>query len=606
MKKVYLFILFLMSVSTIWADKIQFRAEAPDAVVKGDQFRLTYTINSLDINDFRISSIRGFEVLMGPTQSTQSYRQIINGNVSSSQNITFTYILLANEVGTFSIPAASVEVGGKKYISNAVRIKVLPPNSKQSSSSGGAAQNPRSRSNNEITSNSLFIRVIPSKTTVREQEAFLLTYKLYSQVDLQQLDGDMPELTGFHAQEIPLPNNKSWTLERYNGVNYKTIIWKQYVLFPQQTGKLEIPSVSFDGTIRITIADLDDSFIGLMNGSAFDYVKKKIVAPKVIINVQPLPKKPAGFSGGVGNFSITSSLSSDHVRTNDAITLKVTISGNGNLKLVNTPDVKFPEDFETYDPKVNNDVKSTTQGVTGTKTIEYLAVPRTPGNYTIPPVQFTYFDTSSNSYKTISTQSYTIDVKKGNGNANQVIADYTNKESVKMLGNDVRYIQLGNTKYVPRGYVFFGTTAFYLWYILPFIVFVIIVILFRRKAIENANVSATRTRKANKMALRRMKQAGILLKANKQNEFYDEVLKALWGYVSDKLNIPVATLSKDNIASELSKKGVPEEVIAQFIDVLKNCEFARYAPGNQNEAMDKAYAASLDIITKIDNSIKMK
>lgn len=606
MKKVYLFILFLMSVSTIWADKIQFRAEAPDAVVKGDQFRLTYTINSLDINDFRTSSIRGFEVLMGPTQSTQSYRQIINGNVSSSQNITFTYILLANEVGTFSIPAASVEVGGKKYISNAVRIKVLPPNSKQSLSSGGSTQNPRSRSNNELTSNSLFIRVIPSKTTVREQEAFLLTYKLYSQVDLQQLDGDMPELTGFHAQEIPLPNNKSWTLERYNGVNYKTIIWKQYVLFPQQTGKLEIPSVSFDGTIRITIADLDDSFIGLMNGSAFDYVKKKIVAPKVIINVQPLPKKPAGFSGGVGNFSITSSLSSDHVRTNDAITLKVTISGNGNLKLVNTPDVKFPEDFETYDPKVNNDVKSTTQGVTGTKTIEYLAVPRTPGNYTIPPVQFTYFDTSSNSYKTISTQSYTIDVKKGNGNANQVIADYTNKESVKMLGNDVRYIQLGNTKYVPRGYVFFGTTAYYLWYILPFIVFVIIAILFRRKAIENANVSATRTRKANKMALRRMKQAGILLKANKQNEFYDEVLKALWGYVSDKLNIPVATLSKDNIASELSKKGVPEEVIAQFIDVLNNCEFARYAPGNQNEAMDKAYAASLDIITKIDNSIKMK
>lgn len=606
MKRLITFLVIYCSVLNIWADKVVFRAEAPDAVVQGDQFRLTYTVNSLRVSDFRAPSIKGFDVLMGPSQSTQIYRQTINGQVSDDQQITFTYILMANETGNFQIPGASVEVSGQKYTSNSLRIKVLPPNS----NTGSSRQHPNANtvvpgsSSGSISSGSLFMRVIPSKTTVHEQEAILLTYKIYTTVDLQQLDGDMPDLTGFHTQEIPSSTTKKWSLERYNGTNYKTVVWRQYVLFPQQTGTLEVPSVTYEGTIRVMTGDMDDPFASLMNGGGFDYVKKKIVAPKVSIRVLPLSAKPTDFSGGVGKFNITASVNSNQVLTNDAITLKVVISGNGNLKLINTPTVQFPVDFEVYDPKATNEIKATTQGVEGKKTIEYLAVPRTPGDYKIPPVKLVYYDVDANTYKTIETQAFDIHVKKGNGNASQVIADFTNKESIKVLGNDVRFIKLGKTSYRPIGKVIFGTTGYWMGYLLPLLLFIGVSVAFRQRAVTNANISAAKQKKANKMALKRMKEAQKRLVDNQQAAFYDELLKALWGYVSDKLSMPVASLSKDNVASALQAKGVDSQVIDAFLNILNDCEFARYAPGNQNEAMDKAYTASLDVITKIENCIK--
>ena len=334
-------------------------------------------------------------------------------------------------------------------------------------------------------------------------------------------------------------------------------------------------------------------------------VKKNIVTPKLTINVKVLPDgKPANFSGGVGEFTISSSISTKELKTNDAVTIKLVISGTGNLKLVNTPEVAFPKDFEVYDPKIDNKFTLTREGLSGNKVIEYLAIPRHAGNFTIPPVEFSYFDLKSNSYKTIKTEAYNLKVEKGAGNADQVIADFTNKEDLKVLGQDIRYIKMGETSLTRKGDFFFGSTTYYLWYIIPLVLFVVFVIVYRKKAIENANVAKVRTKKANKVAAKRMKNAGRLLAENKQEAFYDEVLKALWGYISDKLNIPVSQLSKDNIEDELTKYGVAPELIKDFIGTLNECEFARYAPGNQNEAMDKVYSSAVEVISKMENSIK--
>lgn len=604
-------IFLLFTILAAWqvkaADKVRFVAEAADVVVSGDQVRLVFTVNSQDIKDFRAPSIKGFDVLMGPSRSQQSSIQIINGKRTSNSSTAFTYILLAGNPGTYTIPAASVEVNGEKVFSNAISIKVLPQDQTSGNSGnngGGSASSSRSQAaGSRISANDLFITATASKTTVHEQEAILLTYKVYTVVNLRQLYGKMPDLKGFHTQEVELPQQKTFTLEHYKGRNYNTTVWSQYVLFPQQTGKLEIPSITFDGVVaQQTISD--DPFDAFFNGGGYVEVKKKITTPKVVINVQPLPAKPAGFSGAVGEFKLASSINATDVKTNDAVTIKLTLSGTGNMKLIGTPEVKFPQDFEIYDPKVTDDYKLTNSGLTGTKTFEYLAIPRHAGNFTIPAIEFTYFDLKSNSYKTLKTEAYNLKVAKGQGNADQVISDFTNKESVKMLGKDIRFIKLGDSSLRPKGDFFFGTVGYYLCYLIPLLLFVVFAVIYRQKALENANVAKVKTKKANKVATRRMKLAGKLLAENKKNEFYDEVLKALWGYISDKLSIPVSQLSKDNIEAELTNYGVQEALIAEFIGVLNECEYARYAPGNENGAMDKVYSASVEVISKMENSIK--
>lgn len=598
--------LLLAGLQSVAGNEVNFVAAAPDVVVSGDQFRLTFTVNTQKVKDFRAPSIKGFEVLMGPSRSSQNSTQIINGKVSSSSSITYTYILMAGKEGTYNIPAASIVADGETKISNSLQIKVLPADDASASSAqGGSASSSRSQAvGSKITDKDLFITASASKTKVYEQEAILLTYKVYTVVDLRQLYGDMPDLKGFHTQEVELPAQKTFSLEHYNGRNYNTTVWRQYVLFPQQSGTMEIPSITFDGVVaqRINSGDPFDAFFN--GGTNYVEIKKKIVTPKLKINVAALPSKPADFSGAVGTFTMASSINSKSVKTNDAVTIKLTVTGTGNMKLIGTPEVKFPQDFEVYDPKIDNQFNLTREGLSGSKTYEYLAIPRHAGKFTIPAVSFTYFDLKTKTYKTLKSEEYVINVEKGQGNADQVIADFTNKESVKMLGNDVRYIKRGATQFAQRGDYFYGTTAYWMWYVIPFVLFVGVILMYRKQAMDNANTAKMKTKKANKVAVKRMKLAGKLLSENKKNEFYDEVLKALWGYISDKLSIPVSQLSKDNIEQELSRYGVNEELVKAFINVLNDCEFARYAPGDENEAMDKVYTASIEIISKMENSIK--
>ena len=605
MRKVILFFILISTVIGAWADGITFTANAPEVVVSGDQFRLSYTINSQKVRDFRAPNIQGFEVLMGPSRSTQSSTQINNGNVTSTSSITFTYILMAGKEGTYKIPGATIVADGDNYTSNSVEIKVLPPDQSAGSSNGSSSNSSRNQANSgKITDKELFITATASKTNVYEQEAILLTFKVYTQVNLTQLHGDTPDLKGFHTQEVELPQQKTFSLEHYNGRNYNTTIWQQFVLFPQRSGKLEIPSVTFEGTVSQRVASADP-FDAFFNGGNYVNINKKLVTPKLTIDVKELPEgKPANFSGGVGEFTLSSSINTQELKTNDAVTIKLVISGTGNMKLINTPEVGFPQDFEIYDPKVENKFNLTRNGLAGNKVIEYLAIPRHAGTYTIPPIEFSYFDLKSQSYKTLKTDAYTLNVAKGEGNSEQVVSNFISKEELKVLGQDIRYIKTGETRLAKKDDYFFGSMNYYLWYLIPLVLFITFMVIYRKQAMENANVAKVRTKKANKVATKRMKNAGKLLAEKKSEAFYDEVLKALWGYISDKLSMPVSQLSKDNIEEELQKHQVADELIKEFINNLNECEFARYAPGNQDEKMDKIYSSAIDVISKMENSIK--
>lgn len=612
MKQYILFIysLFFIALSA-FADDVRITASAPSTVEVGDKFQVKFQINSQDFSNFNAPNFKGFEVLYGPSTSTSSSYQYINGKASHSTSVTYTFTVLCDKAGTYSIGSATVEAGGKTVKSNPINVKVLPLGqgpSSQPSNRGGASTRQTTRpvtTGGNISSKDLFMTATANKTNVYEQEAILLTYKIYSAVNLTQLDGKLPNLDGFQIQEMPLPRTKQFKIENYNGRNYQTVVWSQYLLFPQKSGELVIPSITYEGIVQEINPNIDpiEAFFN-GTGGVMDF-KKKITTPKVVINVQPLSDKPAGFSGGVGRFSIESSINANTVNTNDAINLKVVISGKGNMKLINTPEVAFPKDFETYDAKVTDNFSISTDGLTGTRQFEYLAVPRTHGTYTIPPINFVYFDTSSRSYNTVSTEPYTIVVEKGKGTSNKAVADFTNgQRAVDQIGVDIRYIKRGDSELRKNNETFFSGYSYWLCYVIAVVLFVLVVILANKYRTDNQNEAKSRGRKANKIATKRLKYASVLLKDKKKGEFYDEVLKALWGYIADKLNMPQEYLNKDNIQSRLEEKGVEQPLIDDFIKVLDNCEFARYAPGEGEGAMDSVYEGAIDVISKMENIIK--
>ena len=606
-KLVFLFVLLTTFGGVIKATDITFRASAPEAVVMGETFRLSYTVNA-EGKDLRVPELPDFEVLIGPSTSTSMSTQVINGQMTTETAVTFTYILQPKKEGTFNIAPATIKVKGSNYSSNALVIKVLPPDKAEDA----AQQNGQSAtSSSAVGKEDLFVGVNLSKKSVYEQEGFLVTYKLYANprkanvVGINQLK--LPEFEGFLTQEIELPQNRQLVLENYNGRNYGTFIIKQAVLYPQRAGKITIPSGSLDVAMRVQMAaSRPRSVFDFFEGGGYVDVNKSIPISPVTVDVKNLPSgKPSSFSGAVGNFTMQSSISSTSVKADEAITIKVVISGNGNIKLVKNPEVVFPNDFDVYDPKVETNIKTTTAGSSGTKTIEYMAIPRFGGDFEIPAIAFSYFDTKSNTYKTFTSEPYKLHVEQGEGGtAAPVVSNFSNKESVRYLGQDVRYLKVKNIRFVPNNELFFGSFMYYMCYLLPTILFIVFFIIYRKQVKENSDLALVRTKKANKMAVRRLKNAGKLMKENKKEEFYDEVLRALWGYLSDKLSIPQANLTKDNVENELAKYGVEDSLIREFMDILNTCEFARYAPAQTSDAMDKLYEQTVDAIGKMENTIK--
>ena len=583
----------------------QISVSAPSKVSAGENFRIAYTINTQDVEDFRAGNIpSGLELIAGPYTSQQSSYQMINGHASSSSSITFTFTVYAGKNGSFVVPPAHARVRGKWVASRPVRITV----SGRARNSGGAPQMHQDAGGQQeeiaaagsaITSKDLFIKVTANKYRVHEQEPVLLTYKVYTLVDLTQLEGKMPDLTGFHSQEIPLPQQKSFHVERVNGRPYRCVTWSQYLMYPQMTGALKIPSITFKGIVVQQNRNVDPFEAFFNGGSGYVEVKRNIVAPGVDIQVDPLPAKPVGFSGGVGKFSISAKLDKKEVKAGDPITLRVVISGTGNLKLIKQPVVEFPNGFDKYDPKVTDKTKLTNAGVGGSMVYDYLAVPRNQGKYTIPSVSFIYYDVDANAYKTLHTQPFTVNVAPGDGKSSS--EDFNNP-----VDNDIHALKNGPSDTTSVGDFFLGSAAYWVSLLLPLIAFVVLLILFRRRAIENADIVKMRGKRANKIARRRLKRASRLMFEHNSAEFYDEVLRALWGYVSYKLNMPVESLSKENIKEKLASRGVNDEIIGKFISALEECEFERYAPGDEAGNMEKTFQSAMTAIIEIEDVMKKR
>ena len=581
---------------------------APSHVAVGEQFRLSYTVNTQDVSEFRAGAIPDeLEVLIGPNRSMQSSYQMINGHTSSTSSITYTYIVAATKNGTYTIPPAHVVVNGKSIASNAIKIQVS--GTPQSGSSARQRQNDDDGgemrdAGSHISGSDLFIKVTANKKRIHEQEPVLLTYKVYTLVQLTQLRGDMPDLKSFYTQEVDLPQQKNFTIENVNGRPYRTCTWSQYVMFPQMTGKLQIPSITFEGIVIQQNRNVDPFEAFFNGGSGYVEVKKKIVAPGIEIQVDPLPTRPANFSGGVGQFNVSAQLNKTETKANDPVSMRIIVSGTGNLKLIKQPIVNIPKDFDKYDPKITDQTKLTANGLEGSKIYDILIVPRHQGKYEIPPVEFTYFNTATNKYETAKSEGFTLDVAKGSGAG--TVSDFSGQEDLQELNKDIRYIKTGPADVQGLDDFFFGSVAYWVSLAVLALIFISLFVIFRQRAIDNANVTKMRGKKANKVATKRLKKASKLMKDNKPSEFYDEVLRALWGYVGDKLSMPVEQLSHDNISQRLAERQVDESTIAQFIEALDECEFERYAPGDPKGNMNKVYEKAMTAIERIEDAMKKK
>lgn len=600
MRRLLLTLFSIFTLSQILAQEVH--VSVPCHVAVGEEFRLEYTVSNKNVEELRPGSIpEGLEVLFGPSQSRSSSYQFVNGHAISSSSTSVSYILVATRHGSYTIGGATAIVNGRKVRTPAVRI----------SASGSSAAIHAQHSNQRQESDEweeeadvrrggeLFIKVTPSKRRVYEQEPVLLTYKVYTTMSLTQLEGKMPELTGFHSQEVKLPSPKTYHVEHLNGKSYKTVVCSEYLMYPQMTGNLTIPSITFRGVVSERQRNIDpiDAFFNGQSGEI--EVSRNIKAPSVTIHVDPLPKRPIGFSGGVGRFNISSQLDKQEVQAGQPLNLRIVVGGSGNLKLIKQPTVKFPSQFDHYDAKVTDKTRVTARGVEGNMIYDIMLVPRSEGKYTIPAISFNYYDTKANAYRTISTEPIAVSILPGNG---------SDTSGSKLDGSvrDIRTIHAGKDSRTETNSFFFGSVAYCLVLLLLVAAFAALIIVFRKRALELANATLVRGRRANKVASKRLRSANLLMLKGQRQGFYEEVLQALWGYVGDKLGMPAEQLNRENIAERLEGLGIDKTTSAKLIDAIDECEFERYAPpseeGDMNRTLEKAMTAIMDI----ENSLKEK
>lgn len=589
----------------MFAQKLTAQASRSKVAV-GETFQISFTLNTNGSN-FKAPALNDFEVYSGPNQS--SSMSFINGAVS--QSITLSYIVAAKKEGKFTIGAASVTASGGTIQSAPFVVEVVKGNANSGSQSQGntnaAAQTPSAPASENVGDN-LFVKTTVSKTKAYMGEQITVTHKVYTRYQLRGFqDIKFPDYTGFWSQDAPGNQQIQVTTENMDGVTYQVGELKRTYLFAQRSGKLEIEPMNIECVVRKQSnkrpRDIFEQFFGGGYEDATYSVKSKPVA----IEIVPLPEanKPADFTGAVGSYSFKAQLSKDKVKANDAINLTIALTGKGNIKLVDPLKINFPEDFEAYDPKTKENITSNSGGVSGSKTFDYLLIPRHEGEYKIEPISFSYFDPEKKQYVTLPSPEFNIHVDKGDGtDAAASVFNPRSKEDVKILGNDIKYIKTNNIVLKPKEGYFFGSGLFYLSLISPLLLFVAFVIVRRKNIEENKDVVAVKSRKATKMAKKRLVLAEKYLQANNKELFYVEIFKALYGYTSDKLNIPVADLSKDNIKEKLQSKNVSEATTQQLLAILDSCEYARYAPSAVSGDLNSIYNTTVELITKVENEIK--
>ena len=600
MKRIlYILALIISLANSAFAQKFTAQT-SKQRVAIGEQFQISFSLNSSG-NNFQAPSLANFDVYSGPNQS--SSMSFVNG--SMTQSISLSYIIAAKKEGKFTIGPAIVNVNGTNIQSNFIAIEVVKGAANQQQGNS-AAQAPSAPTEN--VSENLFVKTIVDKTKAYQGEQITVTQKVYTRYQLRGFqDIKFPDYTGFWAQDIPGNQQIQLTNEVIDGVTYQVGELKRTYIFAQRAGKLEIEPMKVECAIRKQSnrrpRDIFEQFFGGGYEDAVVSVKSK----PITIEIKALPEanKPEGFSGAVGNYSFKAQLSKESVKANDALNLTITLSGNGNIKLATPTDMHFPEDFETYDPKIKENISAGAKGVNGSKTFDYLIIPRHEGDYKIDQLNFSYFDPEKKEYVTLPSPEFNIHVEKGNADeSTSSMVNPKSKEDVKVLGNDIRYIKTNDFKLQAKNNYFFGSALFYTGLISPLLAFMGFIILRRKHLEQNKDVVAVKSRKASKMAKKRLSIAEQHLKSNNKEQFYIEILKALHGYLGDKLNINVADLNKEHISQILKTKNSTDATIQQLTSTIDNCEYARYAPSAVSGDLNGIYNGTVELIMKIEDEIK--
>lgn len=617
MKKLFCIVAFLLTAIFQMSAQNVIRVEAPDVVAVNEQFNVTFIIEGeKSPSDFQWSSGDDFQLVWGPQKGSSSSIQIINGKRSSSHQTTFTYILIPKATGTFQLPAATALLSGDRISSTQASIQVVSDGASSSQSSGknggkssGGGQT-SSTGSGEISSNDLFMRLSLSRTEVVIGEPITATLKIYQRANVVGFENaKFPTFNGFWSQETYVPNNIEFKRESLDDKIYNTAVLRTYVLIPQQSGTITIDPAELVCLVNIrTAPSTSNSLFDSFFQDEYRTIRKRVTTPAVKVKVNPLPAgQPASFGGGVGNFGISARLTTDNLKTHDAASLIITVSGRGNVALLEEPKVNFPPDFEVYDTKTTENTDKSNGGTSGSKSFEYPFIPRSHGDFTIEPVEYSYYDVNAGKYVTLRTEPLHVKVAKGKGGDSTPVTTVNSgveRKDVKSLADDIRFIFTGKPGLSGSGSFFVGSVFFWILLALMILGATSVYLAFRKVAAMRADVAGTKNRRATKMAQKRLKLAGEYLDKNLYTAFYEELHKALIGFVSDKLNMDMSEISKDNIASALTEGGVSEEQTKAFTDLLDACEFARYSPDGGNEAMRSHYDAALKVISSIDSGLK--
>lgn len=607
----------LLSLNSI-AQEVEFTGSVKPVVSVGETFTLTYSLNAQGIN-FRGPRINGFTVLTGPNTSTTSSIRSINGRTSMSIAYTFSYILQAMREGNFEIPPATVTVDGKTYQSNPVSVAVQAGASParapgQPATSPGETNLPGEKTG--TGSDDVFLKAFVSDAQPFQGEGIIVTYKLFTRVPIAQISiSKLSSFQGFWSQNLLKDNERFPQYDQIiDGEQYVVAEIRKIALYPLKSGRLTIDPLEVECVAQVKRQSrqktgdpfFDDFFNNSFFSSSYATVEKSLKSNPLNIQVRHLPQenRPAGFGGAVGSFGFRSEIDRTSLKTNEPATLKFTVSGTGNIQLIEQLSVNFPPDFETYDPKVVSDFKTTTSGVTGMQSFEYLFIPRKPGVFTIKPVEFSYFDLDKRQYVTVSSPEYTLTVEKGSADAGLMTYSGANKEDIQYIGSDIRHIDNRSIKLYRSGSQFLFSFGYFASLLVPTMIFMALLIFLKKRRARRSDLWFVKNRKATRVARRRLKKADEFLKAGQEISFYEEISQALWGYLSDKLAIPRSGLSIDSVRDALTGKQVNEAVQDQFIDVLNDTEFARFAPGDKALKMDGIYMKAMEIIGKIEGELR--
>jgi hypothetical protein len=528
----------------------------------------------------------------------------MNGKMTRSSEYSYTYVLRAQSEGTFTIPPASIKSKRNVYQSNSLTIKAIKGRQAASSPSGTGQGNNSQERTATASKDNLFIQFETDKKSVFKGEMISVAFKLYSRVSLSIADQTLPSFEGFWSQDIELPPaEQTQTREAVDGIIYNVYTLQKKILIPQQTGTLYIEPAEMVFNVQQRVASrspFDDFFGSVQN------VRVPVKSNRVAISVKELPSPPANFKGAVGRFTMTSTIDKTNIKSNEAITINTKISGSGNLKHINPISFSFPADFEVYDPKTSYEFKASESGINGSTRFEQVVIPRFAGNFTIPSQEFVYFEPSSQSYKTLSTQQFEIHVEKGSDEQSTTVVSSMSKQDVKYIGKDIRYIKTEGGKLKPKNAIFFGSFNFYLIYTAALLGFAFLVFFQQKKIKENTNVALMRNRKASKIARERLKAAANCVKTNNKDEFFDALLRAFWGYLSDKLTLPVSELNRDNAKATLTRYSVDDSTIEEFITLIDTCEMARFAPSSVSEPNSELYQKAENLMSTFEKQIRKK